>query len=82
MGGHWLREQESHQGAERPGGMARGCGHGVPPKNDKAGKRGAHGPVLRTELCAPKFICQSLNPRTSECDCIWRWSLYRGNQVQ
>ena len=29
-----------------------------------------------------KFMCESLNPHASACDLIWKWGLYRANQVK
>ena len=27
-------------------------------------------------------MCESLNPHASACDLIWKWGLYRANQVK
>lgn len=39
--------------------------------------------VLWVEMCLlPKKLVKVLTPGTSACDLVWKWSLYRDNQVK
>ena len=42
--------------------------------------RWAHGVVVWVELCSPKKVL--LTPSHSECDLIWKYGLYRSEQVK
>lgn len=39
-------------------------------------------PMIKGWTVSPKKTHQSPLPSISECDLIWKWSVYRGNQVQ
>lgn len=39
-------------------------------------------PLMWVHLCPLKIYVQVLTPSTYECDLIWKWHLYKGNQIK